>query len=278
MSKRIVVGLDPSEYSEAAQNLACTRAKFFDGTVIGIAVVDEPGIERAAAGSGVGAGQFARQAEEYHLDAAEKTCAKLLKEFETACELLGVPCEPVLGRGSPADVLVSHSFSADLVVIGTRTFFHSETQEDPGDTLRKLLDAQACPVLIVPKDFRSPERVIFPYDGSVEAARSMRMFHYYTAGLPLAEEVLLVHITDDREAGEKLLEPPRKFFEAHGRKVEILIEAGEAKDKALALAKARMPAMVVLGASTKGQIATWLFGGVTDAILDDGTIPVFIAA
>ena len=40
MSKRIVVGLDPSEYSHTALKVACARAKIYDGTVVGVGIID----------------------------------------------------------------------------------------------------------------------------------------------------------------------------------------------------------------------------------------------
>ena len=114
MIKRIVVGLDPSEYSKTAQNVAIGRAKQQGATVIGVAVADLPGIERAEAAAPAGAIHYAQKAIERHLAKAQDVCEKLLNDCEHACADAGVSFEREYHTGNPADILVDMSFSADL--------------------------------------------------------------------------------------------------------------------------------------------------------------------
>lgn len=277
MTKRILVGLDPSDYSRSAVSLACVRARLFEGTVVGLAIIDLPGIQETEIGTGVGAGQFAKDAVAYHLKNAKETAAKLRQDFEKACNEAGVRYESILEEGDPAEVLVKHSFSVDLLVLGSRTYFSHETQEDSDNALKKILATRACPVMIIPKAFSVPEKIIFPYDGTPESGRAMRLFTAYTAQLPLVPEVLLVHVGDDAKAAEAILQPPTTFLEAHGRRVTRVIESGTPATRVLEIVKQHQPGMVVLGASSKGPLHKLFFGGVTERLIQDGTVPIFVA-
>lgn len=279
MSKRIVVGLDPSEYTKVAVELACQRAKLHGGTVIGVGVVDMPGIENASHGAGVGASHFAKKAREKHIAEAEERVEALLAEFKATCAERGVPCETEYKSGSPTAEIADAGRSADLIILGTRTFFHFETDEEPGNTLQELLREHACPVLAVPKELTLPfEHVIFPYDGSAKAARSMREFVTLSDALPAKPEVTLLRIGEDVDEGTALLKRPTQYLEAHGYQVLQKVLPGEPAEVIASVAKEKQPAVVVIGASSKSGLRAFLFGSVTKTLIEDGTLPIFISA
>lgn len=278
MSKRIVVGLDPSGFSKAALELACLQAKADDGTVIGVAVVDEPGIASAEIGAGIGATCFAEVARKQHLADAEAKVGKLLESFAARCVTLGVRHEAVRAAGVPAEVIVSAGLGADLILVGLRTYFHFETRREPGDTLQELLRDSACPVLAVPDTLDLPlSRALLPYDGSLMAARSMRAFVALAAGLPVARKVLLLRVDGDATQGAESLRPPTAYLRAHGFEVEPRVEPGDPRQVVLATAHAEQRLLAVLGASGKSPLRVWLFGSVTHALVKDGTIPLLVA-
>lgn len=279
MSKRIVVGLDPSEYSKMAVNLACIRASLFDGTVIGVGIIDKPGIEAASHGAGVGAGHYAKRSREHHITEAEEKVTALIAEFQATCAEREVECETVLRQGSPAEVLAKEALTADLIIIGTRTFFHFETQRCHGDTLSHLLRLQPCPVMVIPKKLVMPiKRVIIPYDGTRKSARSMRSFVDLTHNLPVALEVLLLAVGEQVEDKLAVLEKPAKYLRAYGYQVETKVLPGAPSEIIRDVAQVNMPTMVVLGASEKSSVRVLLFGSVTQSLLDDGTIPLYVAS
>jgi len=278
MSKRIVVGLDPSDYSKMAVTLACIRASSFDGTVIGVGIIDKPGIQAACHGAGVGAGHYAKRSREHHIKEAEEKVTALLEEFRGTCADHEVGCEPVLRQGSPAEILAEEALTADLVIIGTRTFFHFETQTSHGDTLSDLLRCQACPVMVVPKALEMPiKRVIIPYDGTRKASRSMRSFVSLTHSLPVSLDLLLLAVDEKVETKLADLEKPAKYLRAYGYEVETKVVPGDAREIIRDVAKVNMPTVVVLGASEKSSVRVLLFGSVTQSLLDDGTIPLYVA-
>jgi len=69
--------------------------------------------------------------------------------------------------GVPASVITETAALYDLVVMGLRTFYHFETRENDGDSLERILDRTASPVLAVPADPGAAfQRVLIAYDGS----------------------------------------------------------------------------------------------------------------
>lgn len=279
MSRRILVGLDPSEYSKKAVSFACHRAKAKGATVIGVAVVDLPGIEKASHGAGVGASHFAKKAREKHLAEATELLEALLAEFQRTCEAAGVAYEAELKSGDPTEEIGEASRSADLIVIGTRTYFHFETEDEPGQTLQELLKEHACPVLALPKELSLPfKTTLFPYDGSAKAAHSMREFATLAGTLPLTTEVTLLHVGEDLEEGRTRLARPTQYLEAYGYQVHQKILPGDPQDVILKAALEHQPAVVVIGSSSKSGLRAFLFGSVTRTLIEDGTIPLFISA
>jgi len=279
MTKRIVVGIDPSEYSKNALKIACERANAYDGTVIGIGVVDVPGIERSASGAGLGASHYAKKAREGHIKDATEKVEGLVREFVAFCESEGVAHEEFIQSGDPAEELGDFGKGADLIVIGTRTFFHFETERGPGDTLEELLREKACPVLAVPEDAHLPfARVLLPYDGSAKAARAIRAFFYLTDQHPLAVPATLLRIDDDVDDGLRDLERPMEFIKAHGHEVTPKVLPGTPKDLILEVAKEVPGTVVVLGASGKSSLRARLFGSVTQNLIEDGTVAMFVAS
>ncbi len=279
MAKRIVVGLDPSKFSKNALDIAVQRAALQDATVIGVAVADLPGIERAESAAPPGAMHYAQKAIDSHLAKAQDTCEKLLDEFEETCKKAGVKCEKEYHTGRPSKVLVEMGYSADIAMMGIRTFFHFETQEDPGDTLRKFLEARPCPVVAVPETVVwPPKKIIIPYDPSPESARALRSFTLLTQQFPLQKDVMLLRVDDSIDEGMRCIKRQVKYLEAWGYNVETEVVPGDPKKVILETALANSPSMVVLVAYNHNPIAEMFFGSATMALINNGTIPLFIAA
>ena len=276
MSKRTVVGLDPSAYAKATVTIACRRTQLTGGTLIGVATIDKPGIERAESGSGVGGGHYASEAREHHLKHAEEIAAQLISDFESTCKKENVDFESSIRTGSPVDVLIDESLSADLVMVGTRTFFHHETREAPGDTLGRLLDNHSCPVLAIPETSCRPDHILFAFDESPASGRAMRLFNYLSADFPDAPQITLLTVHDDREEGEALLVKPAQYLRSHGRQVKIMVRSGNPGEVVLKAAKEQENSLVVLGATNHSRLTRLIFGSVTHTLIEDGSLPLFI--
>ncbi len=279
MSKRIVVGLDPSEYTETAIQFACLRAAAFNGTVIGVGVVDLPGIERTSRGAGPGSGPFAKRSREHRIRDAEETVEGLLEDFEKTCEECDVKHETEHHACDPIEAILDASMGADLIVTGTRSSFYFETQEAPGDHLRELLNRRVCPVMAVPAELELPiARVIIAYDASPAAARAIRQFVGYTREIPKFDEIILLHVEENPEKGLKTLERPAQYMAAYGIDTKRKVLPGTPHEVIPEYVRENSPVIAVLGASMKGTLKSLLFGSVSKVLIEDGSIPLYLSA
>ncbi len=278
MSRRIVVGLDGTEYCENAIRVACKAADAFDGVLVGVAVVDEPGIDASARGAGPGAYHYAKSVREKRLTDAEERTRKWLDDFEETCKSAGVRYELAHHHGVPFQAIIDESRYADLIVIGIRTNFHFETSEGYGDTLRRLMNSGVCPVLAVPKDADLPKRVVIAYDGSIHSARAMRAYVQLGAIRPDHDELVLLHVGESSKSEDHVqLVRAHKYIAGYGYAVELVRREGSPDEVIEQVALEYSPSMIVIGAyGRKGIIKNLFFGSTADRLIKNERIPLFV--
>ena len=275
MSKRIIVGLDGSPHAKAALQLAIRRAKLYKSTVIGMTVVDVPMIEQISAGAQPGAMYLSPTALTSTLNEAKELAQQRITEFRSLCLYEGVHCEDLIFSGTAVEALLEEGKTADLIVIGLKTYFQYPLQEDTGLTLNELLKHPTCPVLAIPEHLELPQHILIAYDGSAGAARALKAYTYITPDLPAVYPVTLLCIDTDYESKKFQLEKAALFLRAHGIDAEIMIRSGKPAHTILSTAKELAPSLIILGSPVYKGLAERLFGSVAEEIIKDGTIPVF---
>jgi len=276
---RVVVGLDGTPYADAATRVACCLATPVSATVVGVAVVDQPGIEASSHGAGVGAYAYARMIREQRFADSSKKAAAFLETFDGYCREVGAECELANRAGVPFQCILDEGRYADLIVVGSRTHFHYETRESSGDTLRRLMEVCACPVLAVPQEATGcPRHAIVANDGSFEAARAMRAFVALTACAKNPPSVTLVHVGEGSdEDGQVQLETARRYVASYGLDVEIERRQGNPSEQIEAAALAHEDCMIVMGAyGRRGVIGKIFFGSTAAAIVEHQRVPLFV--
>jgi nucleotide-binding universal stress UspA family protein len=279
MLRRLLVGLDPSEINKAAVETACYYARLVDATVVGVGIVDGLGIEHSEYGGGIGTDYYVEKAVKHRLEEARRTVERIVGEFERTCVERKVRHESSVRTGRPADELLELANGADLLVSGNRTYFEFATHDDPDDTIHRVLRMHGVPVLAMPEGVVPPfHRAVIACDSSPAAVRALRSFVYQTWDRPFHPDVILVRVADDPAEGERALEHPRRFLEAYGFKVQPLVEPGPVTEKLRELAAAEPPSLLVLGSRGRWAPLEALFGSTTRELLEEGTIPLLIAA
>lgn len=81
---------------------------------------------------------------------------------------------------------------ADLLILGSESFYEYMGAHDPNDYLRDALHRSECPVLLVPEKFVFPEKNILAYDGSESSVYAIKQFAYLFPEL-VNNETLLVY-------------------------------------------------------------------------------------
>ena len=273
MPQRIIVGLDGTEYSKSAIQWAIRRASVYGGIIVGIAILDVPGIEKAAMGAGLGASYYAKRSIDSKLEDASARTKEFMREFEETVREAGIPYEIYLKTGDPVDVFMEEGKTADLIIMGLQTFFQFETTQQPDNELiRKLLKDPVCPILGVPQKIQYHRTIIITFNGSSASARAMRLYAHISPNIPYDVKVLT--ITDSVEEGQYLLKRAEKYLNAYGIHPEKIWRTGVPEDVIYETAKQLMPCMVVMGVYMDKK--TFLFGQRTQKLMEDGTIPLLV--
>ena len=272
----IVVYVDGAEATKARVGFAVALAKEHGAHLVGIAFA--PTALLPLYGADVG---FADMTEV--LESVKTQSANALEAFKTRAKAEGVSAEARLMQGMSEEF--PHDFAhaarhVDLAILG---------QPRDGDPLigqyalvERCLFASGRPVIIVPA---SPEKlalkgtIVAAWDESAEAARSIN--DALTFLKPAARVVLLVGVT--AEQGEERT-PQTDDMIAHLKRHGVVAEAmrvkaseGDVGRLLLSTAKTLGADLMVMGAFHHSRWREFILGGVTLTVLEEATIPLFMA-
>ncbi len=215
--QRILVPLDPSEYTEAATSCACEVARTHYAQLEGLVVLDTPEIRSQIAPVEIAHWPSVVDVVNDALKDAEDVITKTRYDFANHCDAQRVAHAESELEGIPANRILEVSALFDLVVTGLRTFFHFETREGPGDSLAKVLDRTVAPVLAVPKGQQTPfKNVLVAYDGSFDSSRALRDFVGFAKPYEFAIKVFSAD--KDRSQAEALANRAAAYLRAHNFK------------------------------------------------------------
>ena len=272
----IVVHVDGAEATKARVGFAVALAKEHGAHLVGIAFA--PTALLPLYGADVG---FADMTEV--MESVKAQGANALQAFEARAKKEGVSAEARLMQGMSEEF--PHDFAhaarhVDLAILG---------QPRDGDPLigqyalvERCMFASGRPVIIVPA---APEKlalkgtIVAAWDGSAEAARAIN--DALTFLKPAARVVLLAGVT--AEQGEER-GPQTDDMIAHLRRHGVMAEAmrikaseGDVGRLLLTTAKTLGADMMVMGAFHHSRWREFILGGVTLTVLEEATIPLFMA-
>jgi nucleotide-binding universal stress UspA family protein len=272
----IVVYVDSAEATKARVAFAVALAKEQGAHLIGITFA--PTSLLPLYGADVG---FADMSEV--LDSVKAQGAKALEAFEASAKAEGVGAQARLMQGMSEEF--PHDFAraarhADLAILG---------QPRDGDPLigqyalvERCLFASGRPVIIVPAAPDTPAlkgTVVAAWDASAEASRAIN--DALTFLKPAAKVVLVVGVTgaQDEEDGPQT-DDMIAHLKRHGVTAEAMrVKAGEGDIGRLLLSTAKTLGadLMVMGAFHHSRWREFILGGVTLTVLEEATIPLFMA-
>jgi nucleotide-binding universal stress UspA family protein len=176
----------------------------------------------------------------------------------------------------PIDTMTGrHGRLSDLIVTGPIKGFEGPFWSKARDG---AMFQTGRPVLIAPARDPEPnigETLIIGWKDSIEAARAL---HASLNFIARAKTVRLITINGDPNTESSLMEA-KAYLELHGALVETETLARNADTVAQLLAaeaQDQRGALLIMGAFSHWRWQEWLFGGVTEQILHDGTVPTLM--
>ena len=153
-----------------------------------------------------------------------------------------------------------------------------ETSEQSQEVHDAALFRSGRPVVLVPSVSSGTEigrTVIIAWKDGIEAARAV------LGALPLLSKadtvkiVIVSDLEDARQSAERL----ERYLEAHKIEASVIVEsraAASAAEILLTLAEQQTAPLLVMGAYSHRRWREWAFGGVTDHMVHNATVPVLL--
>lgn len=277
MISNILIPIDGSDFSKTALQYGIYIAKKLEAGLTGLHVIDIKVVQGPLMGE---IALYSNVPTSYEFlpkieDALGKRGEKILEDFRASCEQAGVKHELKIIKGLIDEVIIHEAEKAEWTLLAQRgEHFHLTQGAILGSTAEAVVRKSKKPVMITPKDFREIESMALAYDGSAPAENALK------AAAELAEKakwpLTLVTITDDSEAGNKLISKAEVFLEPYMIDTDYVILKGREDREILKFINEGSVELMIMGAFGKGRVKELLLGSTTSFIIRKSPIPVLL--
>lgn len=177
-------------------------------------------------------------------------------------------------NGTLLDTLAEHEKEIRLLVLGKRGETAHQASGHLGSNLERVVRELHRPILMVPKSFTLPKRILMAFDGSKTARKGVEML----AKSPLFDgvECHVVIVGAETAENHSQLEWAIATLQAAGHQAEGVIRAGEVEETLRAYKQEKDIDLLVMGAYGHSRIRHLLVGSTTTAMLRNAQLPVLI--
>jgi nucleotide-binding universal stress UspA family protein len=277
----ILIGLDTPKHAAALVELGIRWAQRPGATLVGLAVVDEPGIRAIEpafpVGGTPGVDPVYYMGYEARLADVRRRADQLLEEFAARCDRAGLNHEQIKAQGSPDEVMEREAQSCDLILLPRGAQFRFLASGDERhETLKKVLKNAARPIVVVPETARLGGPVVIAYDGSLQAAHALAAFE--ASGPSDTGPVHVMCVDSGTGDAGRHVERARKFLGHH--KIEavphVLKLAGAPAATILEQVRSLEAGLLVMGAYGQPVLREFFVGSVTRTALGECPVPLFV--
>lgn len=275
MLRTILVGVNGSRFSQSAIELGLQWSKRYGAMLVGIGIIDEPGITRPQPVP-LGGSAFKAERDAKVLAAARHRTEQLLSDFAQRCAAESVSCKLLEEAGDPATQILEEAQRFDLVLLGQKTQYEEETAH-ASTHLQQMVKQASRPIVAVPAVLpTATETVVVAYDGSLQSARTLQSFQ--SLGLAAGRTVHVLSIDPDQVTAARRADRAVEFLRSHELNAQPQAVASRSAIGPEILAQAaRLRAdLLVMGAYGSGTIKEFFFGSVTRHVLENSPVPVLV--
>jgi nucleotide-binding universal stress UspA family protein len=276
----ILIGLDAPDHAVVLTELGIRWAQRTGATLVGLGIVDEPGIRSIepawAVGGTPGKDPVYYMGYEPRLAEVNRQVGQLLDQFAARCAAAGVSHAERKVVGSPHDLIAAESQSCDLVLLARGFHFRFTAQDDEGaEALRNVLKDTPRPIVVVPATPPPDGPVAIAYDGSLQAARALWAFQ--ATGLGESGRVDIISVgARDAEAAQHA-DRAREFLGFH--KIDatpLALESSASTARVILEQSGRLGAgLLVMGVYGQPTLREFIVGSVTRTVLSESPVPIF---
>ncbi len=175
-----------------------------------------------------------------------------------------------------ADVFARETRFADLAVISEEIFASEISKLEPNTFMQEALRIAECPLILVPENFKTIDRVVVAYDGKKDSVFALKQFCNIMSQLTeMPTELVYVKDEDDNSVPESelLKEYARLHFESLG----IAKLHFDAKKYFSTWSVEKKNSLLVCGSYGRGVVSNLLKNSFAEEVIREHLMPVFIA-
>lgn len=275
MLKKILLVLDGSNAGSAAREYAFQLSSSTHAGMTAIGVLDTPWIT-AAQPEPIGGASFKLQRDEAMIEHTQEHVIHLLESFVQEAASRNIPVESVEAEGFPATEIERLSHEHDLIIIGKKTDFHFDLDEEADVTVRHVARDNPRPLLIVPENPAQGGKVLVALDASHQSSRALHMF--LLLGMAMDREVEVLSIHEDEELASIIAERGVRMCALYGVKASArpVRAAGNRGELILKAAKDVQASLMVMGGFSHSFLKELFFGSCTKKLMEGAKIPLFL--
>jgi nucleotide-binding universal stress UspA family protein len=200
-----------------------------------------------------------------------ENCLALCRKDADAARVAMVP---VLREGLPSGILTEEARSGDLLVIGQKGENAHIERAIVGSTTEDVVRSTPRPVMVCPTAFRSPARLLFPYDGSPIAEGALQFC--VNAFGTIWDELVVLTVTEDMEESFPY-DTELSYIGSHGIPYRLLMESGRPEDIIPRVAKRENSDLILIGKHGRHKIRDYLLGPIASHLIRRSELPVLVA-
>jgi nucleotide-binding universal stress UspA family protein len=276
----ILIGLDTSHDGSGCLEFALRVGKRAGATLVGLGVIDEPGIRATEpawpVGGTPGADPVYYRGYEGRLDEVNRQIDLVLERFATRCGEAGVAHVEMKGSGPPDEIIGREAQTCDVIVLARNSRFRVVARDDHSDdTVTRVLKNAPRPVVITPGTTDHAGPAIVAYDGSLQAARAVAAFA--SSGIGESGRVHILTMDSNALDAARHAERAVKYLRFH--KIEavshVLPASAEPARAILEQVRHQGAGLLVMGAYGQPVLREFFIGSVTRTMLKECPVPVF---
>lgn len=200
-------------------------------------------------------------------------------KFQQRCEEANISFSIHRDKNIALQELKHESMFADLIILNEYETFTRFEEVPPTRFIKELLADVQCPVLVVPENFKSIDKIVLLYDGGPSSLYAIKMFSYLFGNLQKFP-VEVFTVKDKKQSGlnipdNKLM---KEFIRQHFPKAKFLVKKGSPEEQITKHLKTHKEnELVVLGAYRRSELSRWFKTSMADTLMKELDMPLFIA-
>jgi len=270
--RKILVAFDGSQYSEGAMSFARQLNETERITLTGLFLPQVSLANLWSYADAMTGASYIPLVEESEAELIEKNIDRF-KEYCLVHDIRHDVNKAMFDLAMPE--LRKETRFADVVILGSETFYRSIGEETPSEYLKEALHFAECPVIVVPESYNFPERNILAYDGSESSVFAIKQFMYL---FPEFAENPTILVTTNPVSEIPQQEPHiRDLVAAHFNNLSYLHLQMDAKKHFSTWMSEKKGSILVCGAFSRSLISQIFRQSFVEDVLRDHKIPVFIS-